>query len=203
MCRHAQTSVLHTTTGKLMVQRAQQLRGARGELSAKGSADLNPAEAELGPSELSSGKQTAAERPAVAGKGLEPRRPFAGRLTAVQPLQRMQARGIARLPAPSSNSASQAVNNSHSSTAHIGPPAAAAQQRPELSTEEQQLLHGAARGSQLLPPCAVDLSAFAELPAIPAWRATMQKPLQGTLRESFVMQLAQRPEEVEEDIAKP
>ena len=66
----------------------------------------------------------------------------------------------------------------------------ALRRRPELSSEEQQLLQNAANSSTQAPHRAADLSAFAGVPDIPAWQKPPSRLPNATLRESFMKKRA-------------
>ena len=118
---------------------------------------------------------------------------FSGRLAAMLALQRRLTLGSARDRALVNDGCSEATGIVGSTPIRELSPAAPAQ-RPELSNEEQQLLQRAASGP--VPSLAVDLSAFAEVPAIPVWRATAHRPRDRTLRQTFMIKRTEASEEV-------
>ncbi len=175
---------------KLAAQRTQQLRSRHGE---------TPAENARGICGLAAADSWARE----AGPGSQTMRPkplFSGRLAAMLALQRKLKLGTPRNAAVLYDCSLEATGSVDSTP---GREASLAAQRPELSSEDQQLLQRAASGPEPMPSLSVDLSAFADMPAIPAWRTTAPKPLDGTLRKTFTIKRTEAAEEVSQDAAEP
>jgi len=127
---------------------------------------------------------------------------FFGRLAAMLDLQRKLKLGTARGPSVLNDGSPEATGTVGSALMSQASSAAAAQHL-ELSTEEQQLLQRAASGPEPVSSVAVDLSAFADMPTIPVWRATAQKPLDGTLRKTFSIRRTEAAEKVSQGAAEP
>ena len=180
--RHAEKPVQHWRSEPI-TGRTQQVRGGCGDTSKQ----LRAAASGSGAQEPTTGKQAAISKPS-----------FSGRLAAIPALRWQQSSGGACQPAVTSDCASGAIRSVGSSP--LGAASSTAQ-RPELSSEQQQLLQRAASSPETA--LAVDLSAFADVPAIPAWRGTIQTPLEGTLRKTFTLQRTEPTEEVSPDTAEP
>ena len=189
-CRHEKTPA-YPSKSKFTAQRTQQLRNGCGETSADAKDQLVLAAAGSWAREPGHDSQATRTKPL-----------FSGRLAAMLDLQRKLKLGTAGDPAVLQDGSSKASGNVGSAPMREALPAAAAQ-RLELSSEEQQLLHRAASGPDPVPSVAVDLSAFAEMPAIPAWRATGEQPLDGTLQKTFTIRRTEAAEKVSQHTDEP
>ena len=88
---------------------------------------------------------------------------------------------------PADSSGNCSVSSTTQSTADAS---SSAWRGPELSAEEQRLLQGTASSTVAAMLRAADLSAFAEVPDIPAWRKPPPRLPHATLRESFMKKRA-------------